>query len=211
MQELPSTTRQRILDYLREHGEASVRALGQHLSLTATGVRQHLAAFEREGVVKSREQRGRVGRPALVYRLSATGEAMFPKPYDRLALALLESAGRTLAAPERQALIEGAAEPLARPHLPRMEGLSPEDRVREVCLILQEQGVVADWERSGDGFILRERTCPYDGVAAARPEACLIDIALVRRLSGMHVEVVESRAHGGACCTSRLLPAAPGA
>ena len=35
-------TRQLILDYLRSHGEATVRELGDYLELTATGPRQHL-------------------------------------------------------------------------------------------------------------------------------------------------------------------------
>ena len=34
---------QQILDFLRQHGEGSVRDLGAFLNLTPTGVRQHLA------------------------------------------------------------------------------------------------------------------------------------------------------------------------
>ena len=71
-------TRQQILDYLRRRGEASIRDLGQHLGLTATGVRQHVTILERAGLVRSREQRGRVGRPALLYQLSDDGEARWP-------------------------------------------------------------------------------------------------------------------------------------
>ncbi|MSQ42459.1 MAG: ArsR family transcriptional regulator [Dehalococcoidia bacterium] len=59
------TTRQQILDFVREHGEGSVRDLGAHLHLTPTGVRQHLAILQREGLLDSHELRGHVGRPAL--------------------------------------------------------------------------------------------------------------------------------------------------
>ena len=78
-------TRQQILDYLRRNGRATVKDLDVHLGLTSTGVRQHLTVLEREGFVEAHEERGRVGRPALVYRLTETGDALYPKKYDQLA------------------------------------------------------------------------------------------------------------------------------
>ena len=56
-------TRQEILDYLRRLGHATVRDLGAHLGLTATGIRQHLTVLERDGMIEAHEERGRVGRP----------------------------------------------------------------------------------------------------------------------------------------------------
>ncbi len=63
------TTRQQILEYLQRHGRATVKELGQVLRLTSTGIRQHLTVLERDGLVVAREERGRVGRPTLVYTL----------------------------------------------------------------------------------------------------------------------------------------------
>ncbi|HEY8490926.1 MAG TPA: winged helix-turn-helix transcriptional regulator, partial [Dehalococcoidia bacterium] len=59
-------TREAILRYLRREGRATVKELGRTLGLTSTGIRQHLTVLERDGLVESREERGRVGRPALV-------------------------------------------------------------------------------------------------------------------------------------------------
>ena len=109
-------TRQQILDYLRQHGEGSVRELGAFLELTPTGVRQHLAILEREGFVLSRELRGHVGRPALTYRLTPTAEALYPKSYGELASALLESARRSLDGPAYERVVSGAAE-IGRAHV----------------------------------------------------------------------------------------------
>ncbi|TET95672.1 MAG: winged helix-turn-helix transcriptional regulator, partial [Dehalococcoidia bacterium] len=60
------STRQQILQYLQRHGRATVKELGSLLSLTSTGIRQHLTVLERDGLVDAREERGRVGRPTLV-------------------------------------------------------------------------------------------------------------------------------------------------
>ena len=53
-------TRQQILDYIRRQGRATVKDLDGYLSLTSTGVRQHLTVLEREGLVAAQEKRGRV-------------------------------------------------------------------------------------------------------------------------------------------------------
>src|SRR3990172_10101528 len=102
------TTRQQILDFLRQQGEGSVRQLGPHLQLTPTGVRQHLAILEREGLVSSRELRGHVGRPALAYRLTAKAEALYPKAYGALASAVLNAARAALPADMYGAVVVGA-------------------------------------------------------------------------------------------------------
>src|SRR5216684_2807596 len=58
------STRQKILDHLRRHGEATVRDLAAPLQLTPTGIRQHLAILVHEGLASIQETRGKIGRPA---------------------------------------------------------------------------------------------------------------------------------------------------
>src|SRR3990167_9315351 len=73
------STRQHILEYLQRQGRATVKELGNLLGLTSTGIRQHLTVLERDGLVDAREERGRVGRPTLVYSLTEKADALFPK------------------------------------------------------------------------------------------------------------------------------------
>jgi predicted ArsR family transcriptional regulator len=202
-------TRQQILDYLRQHGEGSVRDLGAHLSLTPTGVRQHLAILEREGFVVSRELRGHVGRPALTYRLTPTAEALYPKSYGELASALLESARTTLRDEEYQALVNGAAETLASPHLPVLTGLSTSERVQAACGVLRAQDVVVDCEPDGNGgFVLVERTCPFRDAASRHSSVCGMHEALIGRLVGMKATLVSTLAGGADRCVYHLVPGA---
>src|SRR3970040_2468153 len=84
------STRQQILNYLQRHGRATVKDVGTLLGLTSTGIRQHLTVLERDGLVDSREERGRVGRPTLVYSLTEQADSLFPKRYDDLAGVILE-------------------------------------------------------------------------------------------------------------------------
>src|SRR3972149_9639029 len=117
-------TRQQILDYLRRRGRATVKDLDAHLALTSTGVRQHLTVLEREGLVEAHEERGHVGRPALVYRLTEEGDALYPKAYDELANILLDELREMAGGQALQTLLRRAAARLAEPYRQRLEGKS---------------------------------------------------------------------------------------
>jgi len=197
-------TRQQILDFLRERGEARVLELGGLLELTPTGVRQHLNTLEREGLVTSREVRGRVGRPALVYRLTAEAEALYPKAYDRLALAMLSAARTRLSEDDFSALLQEAATHLAEPLGGRAESGDPTTRVETLCTVLREQDIVVEAERVTGGYLLTQRTCPFHDAAEATPATCDLDAAYLGALTQLPVVLVESRARGGSACTFRI-------
>lgn len=102
-------TRQHILVYLCVHPDATFRNLRELLTLTTTGVRQHLTLLEQDGLIESREQRGKVGRPALVYSLTAAGEASYPLVYDLLSNAMLDEVHASYGADGFQQMIRGVA------------------------------------------------------------------------------------------------------
>ncbi|MBX7111174.1 MAG: winged helix-turn-helix transcriptional regulator [Dehalococcoidia bacterium] len=201
-------TRQQILDYLRLHRDASVKDLGRLLGLTATGVRQHLNILEQEGLVTSFEQRGKVGRPPLRYALTSLGDATFPKQYDALANALIDEVRACYGSQGLQQIVRGAASRLATAddgtETP-VEG-SPDTRINAIVDLLRSRGVVADWERDGEAFLLHERTCPYPEVARRNSVACAMDVAQVRQLTGMDAKLTACLVRGDASCTYRLLP-----
>lgn len=201
-------TRQQILDYLRLHRDASVKDLGRLLGLTATGVRQHLNILEQEGLVTSSEQRGKVGRPPLRYSLTSLGDATFPKQYDVLANALLDEVRACYGSQGLQQIVRGAAGRLAvadEGHEVPADG-SPDARINAIVDLLRARGVVADWERDGDAYLLHERTCPYPEVARRNSVACAMDVAQIRQLSAMDAKLTACLVRGDACCTYRLLP-----
>lgn len=207
-------TRQQILDHLRAEGSATVRELVRVLGLTATGVRQHLTVLEQEHLVQHEEVRGRVGRPALRYRLSQAGDHIYPKRYEQLANALLDEVRTTYGAEGLQRVVRGAAGRLARglpqPADPRpADGCTPAgpgQRVESVVRMLRAADIVCDWEQDGSAFLLHERTCPYPEVARTNSVVCAMDVALVRELSGMDARLTECLVRGDHACTYRLVP-----
>src|SRR4030042_4168997 len=136
------STRQQILEYLQRHGRATVKELGSLLDLTSTGIRQHLPGLQRDGLVDAREERGRVGRPTLVYSLTKKADALFPKTYDALASVLLEEIRSSQGNERLHELLHQVAERMASPYTERMEGKPLAERVRETAGIMEEEGWV---------------------------------------------------------------------
>jgi predicted ArsR family transcriptional regulator len=197
-------TRQDILDYLRQHSQATVKQLGEHLSLTSTGIRQHLTVLERDGLVEAREERGHVGRPALVYRLSASGDALYPKNYDALANALIEESRRLLGTDALQQLMKNVAARFAEPYLARLEGKSTAERVREASAIINERGCLAQCDDEHDDFMIRQQTCPFPKVAQRNSAVCAMEVEFVRRLVGSDARLTSSLLRGDDSCTYRV-------
>lgn len=199
-------TRQSILDYLRFHGQATVKELGDHLSLTATGIRQHLTVLERDGLVQAREERGHVGRPALVYQLTSQGSELYPKQYDELANALIDEA-RALLGPEAlQKLMKNVAVRFASQHAARVEGRSAAERLEATSDIMADRGNIVEVEVSGGDYLIRKYSCPFWNVATVNSAVCALDVEFVRQLAGADARLSTSLLRGDPCCTFRIRP-----
>jgi predicted ArsR family transcriptional regulator len=69
-----------VLVAVIRRGEASADAVAESLGITPSAVRQHLAALRTGGLVASRQERGRSGRPADLYHSTELGESLFAGP-----------------------------------------------------------------------------------------------------------------------------------
>jgi predicted ArsR family transcriptional regulator len=197
-------TRRNILDLLRRRGQATIKEIGEALDLTPTGIRQHLTVLERDGLVAAREERGHVGRPALVYRLTAAGDALYPKKYDDLSNALIEESRRQLGPQALQQVLRGAAARFAEPFMPRVHALHGGDRIEETARILEERGSVVSASVAGEDYLLCQHTCPFWNVATKNSAVCALDVQFVRALAGADARLTTSLLRGDDCCTFRI-------
>jgi len=200
------STRGRMLEYLQRNGRATVKDLGQLLGLTATGIRQHLTVLERDGLVTAREERGRVGRPTLVYSLTKEADALFPKTYDVLASVLLEEIRATDGNEKLHSLLHNVAERLAAPYRDRVEGKPAGDRVKETARIMEEQGCLVDVSESDGEYFIDEYTCPFPKTAERDRAVCALHVDFVRILSGDDARLTRSLLRGERACTYRIRP-----
>ena len=97
--QLPDS-RRAILTALKQTGSATIAQLAEQLQLTGEAVRQQLLQLQRDGWIEARvdraPERGRTGRPATTYTLTAAGDHLFPKEYDALNVAMFDAIGDEL-------------------------------------------------------------------------------------------------------------------
>ncbi len=176
-----SETRRKIVEILKLRGPQTPQQLAEALGMTAMGVRGHLAALERDGLVTHRVERRPRGRPGFVYELTEAGDELFPRTYPQLALSLLDALRALYGDQAIEKLFEKRNEELLRSYRARLDGKPLEERVQELARIRTEEGYWADAEKRDDGrFLLIERNCAICQVAKRVPQACQAELELFR-------------------------------
>jgi predicted ArsR family transcriptional regulator len=195
-------TRKLILDYLKEHGQATVDELAGVLDLTTVTVRHHLDILRGEGLVSDPLVRHRTtpGRPQFAYALTDKASQHFPKNYRDLAATLLEEV-RAFAPPEGvNVIFEGVANRLSASAPRLVPGEPMTERLDRAVAFLNSQGYVASWEPAENGYLLHTCNCPYETLAEKNQELCQMDLSFVGNLVGGSIQRVSRVIEGASSC-----------
>jgi len=202
------TTKANILAYLKRSGGSTIDALAKEFGLAKMTVRQHLAALERDHLVASHEERGKTGRPHLVYQLTEGGQERFPRRYERLAELALDEAAMLDAAEiaglsaseKKRLLLVKMAERVYREHEDRVRENALPERVQIVTDILREEGGFAEWTANEAGYEIADHNCVYRRVVETHPDLCDWHISLLGRLLGKDVQCSQFMSRGADSC-----------
>lgn len=197
-------TRQKIIEYLREHDEATVDELSEALdSLTAVTVRHHLDILRGEGLIAAPEVRHRTspGRPKYVYRLTPKAESLFPDNLRVLTDTILSELQSTLNPQQINVFFDGVADRMAQAVQPGDQHETFEQRLDRVVEHLTGHGYEANWERTQRGYLLHTSNCPYSSVVERHDHLCHLDARYIGRLLGTVPQRVSHLQQNGDTCS----------
>jgi predicted ArsR family transcriptional regulator len=197
-------TRQKILEYLKRHGEATVDELSTLLdNLTPVTVRHHLDVMRSDGLVESPEIRHRdsPGRPKYVYRLTEKAERLFPNNLQTMLLYLLDEMKSTLDEEQTEEILQGVAKRMGDSNDLSADNSSMEARLEHLVAQLSEHGYMASWESQSEGFVLQASNCPYAGVSEIHPEMCSIDLRFISMMLGVTPKRLTHQVDGDNQCS----------
>lgn len=202
------STRQEILEILKEEGQATVDDLAQRLELTPMTIRHHLNVLQAQNLVVTSKVRRlqKVGRPRLVYALTETADELFPQNYSDLARHLVSEVKATVGKEETQAIFRRVADRVAQEAPPPVQGQSFEERLIQVVDFLQEQGFLSRWQEVEQGFVITNVNCPYRRVSREHNEVCFMDTELITKLLGVKPKRMDSMRQGESSCSFLLVP-----
>lgn len=201
------STRGQIATLLRR-GTRTVDELADALGLTDNAVRLHLAALERDGIVRHggvRRAKG-AGKPAVLYELHPEAEQIFSHAYQPVLAAVLDVLVSELAPEQADALLDKVGRRIGLSVGGRASG-SLEERVAAAAAALRGLGGDIEVVTEGHATQLRSTGCPLSSTVSRRPETCRAMQAFVSEIVGAPVRECCSRGERPRCCFS-VQPAA---
>lgn len=204
--QLGKTTRNRVIALLRRE-QHTVEELAAALGLTDNAVRAHLAALERENVVRQEGIRrdGAVGKPATLYGIAPDSSAVFSTAYAPVLGALLAEM-RTRMTPRQ-------IESILRRTGKRLAGALParatfDERVRASANLLTGMGADAELVQTATGYEVRGHGCVLSKAVIECPATCVILEQLLRDACGADVKECCDRTSDRPNCRFTISPAA---
>jgi predicted ArsR family transcriptional regulator len=202
------STREHILNILKERSQVTVDDLSQELGLTAVTIRHHLDILRGEGLIASPLVRRRKtpGRPQYVYTLADEAGSFFPKRYAQLAGLILDEVRSRLSPAEMEQMMKNIGERIAdQASLPEKDGF--ETRLAAVTEFLNNLGYMARWEQQKNGdYTLHVANCPFEEVSHRDQQVCTVDMTLLTRLLGVSPQRISWSAQGDQSCSYLLHP-----
>ncbi|HSR24441.1 MAG TPA: helix-turn-helix domain-containing protein [Candidatus Eisenbacteria bacterium] len=171
-----------VLEFLRRKQAASAEVISAQLGITPNAVRQHLAALEREGLVKSEPVRSKRGRPCLMFSLTDKADAAFPKRYGQLATMVLNELAEMGGPALLDEVFERVAARQASAIQKQLTGLNFEEKLNRVVEAIGRAGTLAEKEETSDGVRVTIHNCPFRNTALKYPQVCTITPRLLVRL-----------------------------
>ena len=203
-----------VLIELKRAYRLTAKELATKLGVSLNAVRHHLKELEADALIEYERQHHGVGAPAFAYRLSAAGEALFPRRYEATLTELLnyvvERDGRAAAV----AVLEARYDALARRLQGELAGATPAQRMAAVTRLLSDEGYMAEGTTSPETGTLIEHNCAIQAVAERFPEICAAEARFLAAALDAKVDRHEHILSGCSACEYRVrfsAPHAPGA
>ena len=194
------STREVILEEIKRTNGATVEELAGASDVSPVTVRHHLNTLQAEGLLETSSVRRKVGRPYYVYSLSPKGHELFPKRYVRLSSRLLDELRDGFPDGTIGTLFNNVVERIADEHRGEFENKSFEKRLDYLVALLGEEGFLASWELTENGYRLIEYSCPYISVGQKHHEVCVFDKQLIRIVMDTEINQHSCMIDGDSCC-----------
>jgi DeoR family suf operon transcriptional repressor len=189
-----------MLVQLKREQRLTAKELAGRLGVSLNAARHHLKELEAEGLVEYELEHRGVGAPAFAYRLSTSGQALFPRRYEETLTALLEHMVERDGREAAVALLDSYFAGVSRRLQHELAGTTPDERIHALGRVLSEQGYMAEVTASATEGTLTEHNCAISAVAERFPEICAAEARLLADVLGAEVDRREHILRGCSAC-----------
>jgi predicted ArsR family transcriptional regulator len=187
------STRQKIIDHLRNYPFSSSRAICDVLGFSKENIQYHLKILLREGKIEYTERlasisniRGR-GHPVYLYSLKKTS---YPANMNHLASTLfselLDLEHHSM--DENTLLLNLAKRMVSHPFPPN----NKTQALRSTIQILNNHNYQVSWEARPSGPRIIFKNCPYAAIIEDHPQLCILDTLILNNMLESRVTMLSN-------------------
>lgn len=191
---------QKFLEQLHRMCGGTIQEICESAGVTATAVRQRLARLEAQNLVAREAVKAGRGRPHHVYRVSDAGLRCLGENYRDLALILWRALHQIPDESFRSQIRDQVRDELVRRYGRVATDGRLVDRVRQLQEELVSHGYDVEFEGQGALPVLRERSCPYQDLAASDPTICEMETEVFSRILNARVALTQCCLDGHGHC-----------
>jgi DeoR family suf operon transcriptional repressor len=196
--------RARILLELKKAQRVTAKELASRLRVSLNGIRHHLKELESQGLIEYERQYHGVGAPAFAYRLTAAGEALFPRRYEAILNEVLDQVALREGRNGAVAVLEARYATLTRRLQEQLAGAAPADRMASLARLLSDEGYMPEATATSTDGTLIEHNCAIESVAQRFPEVCAAEAKFLAAVLGAQVERQSHILSGCSACEYRV-------
>jgi predicted ArsR family transcriptional regulator len=179
-----------VLEVMKGSEPKTAGQLGAALGMSPVGMRLHLNALARKGLVRFEERKGKVGRPLRVWSLTDAAGVSFPDAHATLAVDLI-GAVKDLYGKKalRRLVVTREKDMRARYGKGLADAPTLARKVAALAKMRTEEGYMAEARKTSKGMLLVENHCPICAAATACQQFCRSELRIFREALGDDVTV----------------------
>ena len=200
-----NSTRNSIIQLLKKSGGLSIEELSKCIHITPMGIRQHLLALEKKGIVTYISKKHGIGRPGFVYMLTDKADALFPKAYDKFAIEILNDIKKHEGPEKLDTIFKWRKEKQLKTIKEAFAGMETiHDTVKGLKNMLESEGHIVELTRNNGHYHLKQYNCPINRLAVEFKNICAYELQLYREVLGEGVTKEQNMSDGSPSCFYKI-------
>ncbi len=196
-----NSTRKNIILLLKKNGGMSIEDLSKVIDITPMGIRQHLLALEKKGIVNYVPRKRGIGRPGFIYMLTDSANYLFPDSYDSFAVGLLKDIKKHEGTEKVDKIFSWRRERLLKMNKEALAGIENlEDALHAFKNVLESNGHLVEISRNNGHYHLRQYHCPIHKISSEFKDACKHELLLYRDLISKNIMREQTISDGAQSC-----------
>lgn len=183
----------RILQTIKRDGAITAKQLAEELSMTTMGARQHLQGLEDDGILAFHDVKVKVGRPTRHWSLTQKGHAQFADRHGELTIQVIDAV-ESVFGKEGIAKVtaEREAQTLEQYQKAIADNPNFEDKLQVLVSLREQEGYMAELEKTENGYLLIENHCPICKAAKRCPSLCQSELNVFQKLLGKECTITRT-------------------